>query len=133
MNILLTNDDGYRAKGIRELAGILKEFGDVEVIAPKRHQSGMGMAVSLGPHPIAYKDLGVECCVCGVLFGNFGGCCRGGVEWDSGNGGFIGFNEPRCGFFGSKISFSCDFQENHGKLAGKIRHLLQRQFSEIAR
>lgn len=59
MNILLTNDDGYKAKGIRELAGILKQFGDVEVIAPKRHQSGMGMAVSLGPHPIAYKDLGV--------------------------------------------------------------------------
>lgn len=58
MRILITNDDGYQAKGIKTLAGIMKEFGDVTVIAPKKHQSGMSMAVSLGFKQIAYKNLG---------------------------------------------------------------------------
>lgn len=58
MRILITNDDGYQAKGIKVLAEIMKEFGEVTVIAPKTHQSGMSMAVSLGFKQIAHKDLG---------------------------------------------------------------------------
>ena len=58
MRILLTNDDGYQAKGIKVLAEIMKQYGDVTVIAPKQHQSGMAMAVSLGFRQIAHKDLG---------------------------------------------------------------------------
>ena len=58
MHILITNDDGYQAKGIRILAEIMKQFGEVTVIAPKHHQSGMSMAVSLGFKQIAHKDLG---------------------------------------------------------------------------
>ena len=58
MNILITNDDGYKSKGIRVLAEIMKKYGDVTVIAPKHHQSGMSMAVSLGFKQIAHKDLG---------------------------------------------------------------------------
>ena len=58
MRILLTNDDGYNAKGIKVLAEIMKQFGEVTVIAPKTHQSGMSMAVSLGFKQIAHKDLG---------------------------------------------------------------------------
>ena len=58
MRILITNDDGYNAKGIKVLAGIMKQFGEVTVIAPKTHQSGMSMAVSLGFKQIAHKDLG---------------------------------------------------------------------------
>lgn len=58
MRILITNDDGYQAKGIKVLADIMKEFGEVTVIAPKHHQSGMSMAVSLGFKQIAHKDLG---------------------------------------------------------------------------
>ena len=58
MRILITNDDGYQAKGISVLAKIMKQFGEVTVIAPKKHQSGMSMAVSLGFKPIAHKDLG---------------------------------------------------------------------------
>ncbi len=58
MRILITNDDGYQAKGIKTLAGIMKKFGDVTVIAPKKHQSGMSMAVSLGFKQIAYRNLG---------------------------------------------------------------------------
>ena len=58
MRILITNDDGYQAKGIKVLAEIMKQFGEVTVIAPKTHQSGMSMAVSLGFKQIAHKDLG---------------------------------------------------------------------------
>ena len=58
MRILITNDDGYNAKGIKVLAGIMKQFGEVTVIAPKTHQSGMSMAVSLGFKQISHKDLG---------------------------------------------------------------------------
>ena len=58
MRILITNDDGYQAKGIKVLVDIMKQFGEVTVIAPKTHQSGMSMAVSLGFKQIAHKDLG---------------------------------------------------------------------------
>ena len=58
MRILITNDDGYQAKGIKVLAEIMKKYGEVTVIAPKTHQSGMSMAVSLGFKQIAHKDLG---------------------------------------------------------------------------
>lgn len=58
MNILITNDDGYQAKGIKVLADILSSYGNVTVIAPKKHQSGMSMAVSLGFKQIAHKYLG---------------------------------------------------------------------------
>lgn len=58
MIFLLTNDDGYKAKGLAVLSKIMQGFGDVTVIAPKRHQSGMGMAVDLGLKQLAYKDLG---------------------------------------------------------------------------
>ncbi len=58
MRILITNDDGYQAKGIKVLAEIMSRFGEVTVIAPKTHQSGMSMALSLGFKQIAHKDLG---------------------------------------------------------------------------
>lgn len=58
MRILITNDDGYQSKGIKVLAEIMKKYGEVTVIAPKTHQSGMSMAVSLGFKQIAHKNLG---------------------------------------------------------------------------
>jgi len=58
MRILITNDDGYMSKGLKVLVDIMKKFGEVTVIAPKHHQSGMSMAVSLGFKQIAHKDLG---------------------------------------------------------------------------
>lgn len=59
LNILVTNDDGYKAKGVKVLAKMMSSFGNVRVIAPKYHQSGMGMAVSLGVKRLAYKELGI--------------------------------------------------------------------------
>ena len=58
MKILVTNDDGYRAKGIKSLVNIMKKYGEVTVVAPKIHQSGTSMAVTLGFRPIAVKDFG---------------------------------------------------------------------------
>ncbi len=58
MRILITNDDGFEAKGIKVLAEIMGRFGEVTVIAPKKHQSGMSMAVSLGFKQIAHKNIG---------------------------------------------------------------------------
>ena len=60
MDILITNDDGYQAKGIKILTEIMCQFGSLTVIAPKKHQSGMSMAVSLGLKQIAYKELSSE-------------------------------------------------------------------------
>ena len=57
MKILVTNDDGYNAKGIRTLVKILRPYGDITVVAPKHHQSGMSMAVNLGQSPIPVKKI----------------------------------------------------------------------------
>ena len=59
MEILITNDDGYKANGIHTLARIMQKFGNVTVVAPKTHQSGMSTAVSLGLRQLAHKDLGI--------------------------------------------------------------------------
>lgn len=45
--ILVTNDDGYTAKGIRSLVNALKELGEVVVFAPERPQSGMSGAITV--------------------------------------------------------------------------------------
>ena len=57
MEIFITNDDGYSSKGIRILAGIMENFGNVTVIAPKEHQSGMSMALTMGGKEIEYRRL----------------------------------------------------------------------------
>tara|TARA_R110002050_G_scaffold24064_2_gene64103 strand:+ start:20469 stop:21245 length:777 start_codon:yes stop_codon:yes gene_type:complete len=45
--ILVTNDDGINAPGIRTLIAIMKSIGDVIVVAPNSPQSGMGHAITL--------------------------------------------------------------------------------------
>jgi 5'-nucleotidase len=45
--ILVTNDDGITAPGIRTLISVMTEIGDVMVIAPDSPQSGMGHAITL--------------------------------------------------------------------------------------
>lgn len=45
--ILVTNDDGITAPGIRALVDIAKELGEVIVVAPDSPQSGMGHAVTI--------------------------------------------------------------------------------------
>ncbi len=45
--ILVTNDDGITAPGLRALVGFMKEIGEVVVVAPDSPQSGMGHAITL--------------------------------------------------------------------------------------
>lgn len=45
--ILVTNDDGITAPGIRHLSTIAKHYGDVAVIAPDKPQSGSGHAITI--------------------------------------------------------------------------------------
>ena len=47
MKIVVTNDDGVFAPGIRVLAETLTDFGEVTVIAPSREQSGMSHAITV--------------------------------------------------------------------------------------
>jgi 5'-nucleotidase len=46
--ILVSNDDGITAKGIRTLVTIMHKIGDVLVVAPDSPQSGMGHAITVG-------------------------------------------------------------------------------------
>ena len=45
--ILVTNDDGINAPGIRTLVSVIKDIGDVIVVAPDSPQSGMGHAITI--------------------------------------------------------------------------------------
>ena len=46
--ILVTNDDGITAPGIRNLVEAVKDLGKVVVVAPDKAQSGMGHAITIG-------------------------------------------------------------------------------------
>jgi 5'-nucleotidase len=46
--ILVTNDDGITAPGIRNLVEAVKGLGKVVVVAPDKPQSGMGHAITIG-------------------------------------------------------------------------------------
>ena len=45
--ILVTNDDGITAPGIRALISVMNELGDVVVVAPDSPQSAMGHAITI--------------------------------------------------------------------------------------
>ncbi len=45
--ILVTNDDGITAPGIRALIEVMKQLGEVVVVAPDSPQSGMGHAITI--------------------------------------------------------------------------------------
>ena len=55
-SVLLTNDDGYDAPGIRELCKKLQEFCDVIMIAPSKEHSGFAAAITLG-RPLKYEKV----------------------------------------------------------------------------
>lgn len=47
MRILLSNDDGYQAKGLTCLAQTLADFSEVEVVVPDRDRSGASNSLTL--------------------------------------------------------------------------------------
>ena len=66
--ILITNDDGISAPGIRNLVEAVKGLGKVVVVAPDKPQSGMGHAITIGNplrlHPMHHLFEGVEAWQC---------------------------------------------------------------------
>ncbi|GAB3537288.1 5'/3'-nucleotidase SurE [Pontibacter brevis] len=67
--ILVSNDDGITAPGIRALVKVAMKVGDVVVVAPDSPQSGMGHAITIGntlrlDKSIAFEDLDVEAYEC---------------------------------------------------------------------
>ncbi len=47
MNILIVNDDGIKAEGIKILSDVAKEFGKVHVIAPSTEQSATSHGITI--------------------------------------------------------------------------------------
>lgn len=47
MKILVSNDDGYMAEGIRALAEALTDLGEITVVAPDRNRSGASNSLTL--------------------------------------------------------------------------------------
>src|SRR5436189_4751239 len=45
--ILVTNDDGIYSEGLRKLATVCRQFGDVTIVAPDREQSAASHALTL--------------------------------------------------------------------------------------
>ena len=46
MNILLSNDDGIHAEGIRTLATHLRRLADVTIVAPDRNRSAASSSLT---------------------------------------------------------------------------------------
>ncbi len=56
--ILITNDDGITAPGIRNLVEAVKDLGKIVVVAPDKAQSGMGHAITIG-HPLRMNKMDI--------------------------------------------------------------------------
>ena len=57
VTILITNDDGINAPGIKALADAMSKIGDIYVVAPDRQRSAVGMSITL-EHPLRVERLG---------------------------------------------------------------------------
>jgi 5'-nucleotidase len=45
--ILVSNDDGFNALGLKALIEVVREFGEIVVVAPEKGESGMSHAISI--------------------------------------------------------------------------------------
>ena len=57
-HILVTNDDGINAIGLRTLVKQLKNLGDVTIVTPEHERSGVGKAISIGQVNITESSFG---------------------------------------------------------------------------
>jgi 5'-nucleotidase len=56
--ILITNDDGITAPGIRALVDAVQDLAEIIVVAPDRPQSGMGHAITIG-EPLRMNEVNI--------------------------------------------------------------------------
>ena len=54
--ILVTNDDGITAPGLRKLIHVMNKIGEVVVVAPDSPQSGMGHAITISDTLYSKKE-----------------------------------------------------------------------------
>lgn len=58
--LLITNDDGIYAPGIKQLWEAVQEFADVAIVAPNRERSGSGLSITwtkpLNIHPFSWEN-----------------------------------------------------------------------------
>jgi 5'-nucleotidase len=63
-HILLTNDDGIHAEGLRVLAAAFEGFASVSIVAPSREQSGTAQSLTLRQpiicHPAGEREWAVD-------------------------------------------------------------------------
>ncbi|MDF0719103.1 5'/3'-nucleotidase SurE [Kaistella sp. PBT33-4] len=57
--ILVTNDDGITAPGVRNLVEFMNEIGDVTVVAPNSPQSGKGHAITINS-TLTFEEIQLE-------------------------------------------------------------------------
>ena len=67
--ILITNDDGVTAPGIKNLVEAVKDLGKIVIVAPDKPQSGMGHAITIGsPLRLSavtyFEDIEAYSCTC---------------------------------------------------------------------
>lgn len=86
MRILVSNDDGVRAEGIRTLVEVARQFGEVKVVAPDHERSACGHAMTMrdplratrvewdGVEAYAVNGLPVDCVNVGLTVAWPDGC-----------------------------------------------------------
>ena len=57
--ILVTNDDGITAPGVRNLVDFMNEIGEVVVVAPNSPQSGKGHAITINS-TLTFEEINLE-------------------------------------------------------------------------
>lgn len=60
MRILISNDDGYQAEGIRTLAEHLSQVAEVTIVAPDRNRSGASNSLTLD-RPLSVHKVSENC------------------------------------------------------------------------
>lgn len=64
VRVLLTNDDGYQAAGLRALAEEFRDFAEVSIVAPSWERSGAAQSLTLRQpivcHPITENEWAVD-------------------------------------------------------------------------
>jgi 5'-nucleotidase len=64
--VLLTNDDGYQAAGLRAMAEELKDFAEVHIVAPSWERSGAAQSVTLRQPIICHRIAEAEWAIDGT-------------------------------------------------------------------
>lgn len=80
MRILVTNDDGIRAPGIRVLTDVAKQFGEVKVVAPDRERSACGHAMTMRD-PVRFASFEWDGCEAYEVSGVPTDCVNVGMEF----------------------------------------------------